>query len=624
MSEKFENSQSQLEDFKLKYQKNLSEIAGLHKTIDILKGRLKTFEEQKRELEHLNDQWESSTRVLEYSKQDLEERLYQAEESVIMYKEELDEVSNAKEIEMQRLRDEVKDLRHEISILEMQHGDIAKIQDLEIALQKALDGQRALKDQIGKNVEEEEKCAKVAVYAKVRPLLQSDQCRLTPLCCDSSSIRISPVKEKGKSGPARVFGFSKVFSSHDSLDVLFKDLEPSISHFASGGCSCILSYGQTGSGKTFTMNGLMARSLELLDSIISNDSKVSFHCIEVYNEQVKNLLSDKGLSKNWKDIISISEIQVQGDWHTNVKKLIALASSKRSTKSTESNEYSSRSHCIYTFLLEMPGKTSTLQFVDLAGSERIAKSMVTGDALKETLHINKSLSALHDVVAALEAKSQHVPYRNSLLTRILKMSLASQESKISIILNCSPTEDSLNETISTLNLGLRLKSIDLSWAIRKNLKNEEVERTLSLLEKERQEKNALARKVEKYERDLESYSMAVKEKDAKFAQQSVKLKQIDKMYSDEIDHLKKEILIIRGKNEETCKKLTAYRVKYESEKRGKIVNPMQFTKTSLKKNLFSTLNVPVQTPTYSKSQNSSRIPRPNPGSCNTSKSNIIV
>ena len=239
--------------------------------------------------------------------------------------------------------------------------------------------------------------------------------------------------------------------------------------------------------------------------------------------------------------MSISKVQLQDDWYTGIKNLIKGASAKRCTKSTDCNEYSSRSHCIYTFILEMPDKQSTLQFVDLAGSERISKSMVIGDTLKETLHINKSLSALQDVISALESKSSHVPYRNSLLTRILKLSLATQESKVSIILNCSPSEDNFNETVSTLTLGLRLKSIDLSWAIRKNLKSEEVERTLSLLEKERSEKNSLSRKVEKLERDLDSYISAVKDKDFKINCLTSKLRSIDKSHAEEMDFLRKEL-----------------------------------------------------------------------------------
>ena len=621
---------------KLKYQKNEAEIVRLHKELDSVRRIVKQYEDQKRELEHLNDQWENSTRILEYSKQDLEERLYQAEESVIMYKEELDEVSNAKEAEMQRLRDEVKDLRHEISILESQHGDIKKIQVLEIALNKAMADQKTLKAQLTKSPPDSSNGNGVSVYAKIRPVLSNDLCKVVAVSSDNTSVKVSlPRDAKDKTRPiqTRVFEFDKVFGSKSSVEDLFVDLTPSIHHFAEGGCSCIMSYGQTGSGKTFTMNGLISKSLDLLDTIVSNDTKLSFHCIEVYNEQVRNLLSDGVLSKNWKDILAMSEVLIHGDWHRNVKKLIALASAKRNTKSTESNEYSSRSHCIYTFLLEMPGKKCTLQFVDLAGSERIAKSMVTGDTLKETLHINKSLSALHDVVAALEAKSSHVPYRNSLLTRILKMSLASQEGKVSIILNCSPTEDSTNETISTLNLGIRLKSIDLSWAIRKNLKNEEVERTLNLLDRERTEKNSLARKVEKMERDLESYCAAVKEKDTKIAQLTTKIKQMEKNFYDEIDLLKKEIQITKLKHDEATKKLVAHKHKTEQEKKMKVKTIGQKifkTKEHAVKqgNVLSGLHTQILDPninaSFSKSQNSTRIPRPGKLSCNTSKINIIV
>ena len=629
IQENLEFHQYQLQDLKLKYQKNECEIVRLHKDLDSAREAVRQYESQKRELEHLNDQWENSARVLEYSKQDLEERLYQAEESVILCREELDEVSNANEAEMQRLRDEVRDLRHAISILESQHGDIKKIQALEIALNKAVADQSALKAQLIRSPENNGGNA-LCVYVRIRPVLPSDSCKIVAVSSDSKSVKISMFREaKDK---ARVFEFLKVFGMKDSEEELFTDIRPSIHYFAGGGCGCVMSYGQTGSGKTFTMNVLIEKSLDLLDTLLCNNEKLSFHCIEVYNEQVRNLLSDGVYSKNWKDILSMSEVLIHSDWHRDVRKLIALASAKRNTKCTESNEYSSRSHCIYTFLLEISGRKCTLQFVDLAGSERVAKSMVAGEVLKETLHINKSLSALHDVVAALETKSSHVPYRNSLLTRILKMSLASQESKVSIILNCNPTEDSVNETISTLNLGVRLKSIDLAWAIRKDLKNEEVARTLNLLDKERTEKNALVRKVEKMARDLEGYCGVVKEKDNKIAQLLCKIKQMEKNYCDDIDLLKKEIQISKLKHDEATKKLAAHRYKTEQEKKKlKINGPKLFKSsdyTAKQGNLLvglhnqiidSSLNV-----TFSKSQNSTRIPRPKNISCNTSKINIIV
>ena len=265
-----------------------------------------------------------------------------------------------------------------------------------------------------------------------------------------------------------------------------------------------------------------------------------------------------------------------------------------------------------------------MQFVDLAGSEKIYKSGVTGDTLKETLHINRSLSALQDVITALESKSSHVPYRNSLLTRILKPSLAGHSSKVTVILNCSPTEDNLNESISTLSLGLRLKSVDLAWAIRKNLKNEEVERTLTLLEKERTEKNLLSRKIDKFERDISSYISALKDKDSKINILTNRLKSIDKIHADENDLIRRELQILKLKQQEADRKLRMIKTQAEHHKFDKtravlqLKNRTDHIKRVMSADPFIEKKV-LNSKIYSKYHQNSRIPKPGSTSCNTSK-----
>jgi len=144
----------------------------------------------------------------------------------------------------------------------------------------------------------------------------------------------------------------------------------------------------------------------------------------------------------------------------SVFKLIETADRNRSSSSTNMNEHSSRSHMILTatvvsqFLPTGAVTRGKLNLVDLAGSERITKSGATGQALKEAQNINKSLSALGDVIAARAAKQAHVPFRNSTLTYLLQDSI-SQDSKTLMIVCISPVLYNSEETFCSLNFASR-------------------------------------------------------------------------------------------------------------------------------------------------------------------------
>lgn len=480
-----------------------------------------------------------------------------------MIKGELEEISIQKETEIQRLKDEIKDLKNEISMLSNTSGNSSRIQELETALSKAINEQKEFEDKYkmakikkcnSGNTEGEESTTAVRVIVKVRPFLDWDGKgnNLPCVICTDTEISI----ESKKVGSTKCFMFEKVMGPEDSIDELFEDLSRSIQFATKGGNACILAYGQTGSGKTYTMNGIISRSLEYLEEYFEGQSiLMSLQIIEVYNEQVRNLLTNDPLSKNWKDIANLSEVQLGSKWTIKAKDLIKKSCAKRQTKATDSNELSSRSHCIYTLKFSFKNIQGKIQFVDLAGSERINKSKVSGDALKETLHINKSLSALQDVITALETKSEHIPYRNSVLTRLLQPTLGGIESKVTVILACSPSEDSVNETLCTLALGTRIKSVDLCWALKKNIRSIEVEKTLSLLEKERSEKLGLIRKLEKLERDFSALQLAMKEKELRIASMGIIIQQTEKKYSEQTETYKKEIISLRQKQSEEPKRV---------------------------------------------------------------------
>jgi len=167
--------------------------------------------------------------------------------------------------------------------------------------------------------------------------------------------------------------------------------------------------------------------------------------------------------------------------------LIAHGDRARSTGATNVHEHSSRSHSIIllTVISRSTGEKGRLYLVDLAGSERVKKSAVTGTALKEAQHINKSLSALGDVMVALDKKAQHVPYRNSSLTHLLQDCLGGSARTVMIV-TVSPMGETAEETHCTLQFATRVRDIHLapdrgSRGGRANVRVKNLERELQVL-----------------------------------------------------------------------------------------------------------------------------------------------
>ena len=159
----------------------------------------------------------------------------------------------------------------------------------------------------------------------------------------------------------------------------------------------------------------------------------------------------------------LSEYYVSGA--SEVYEIIERGSSTRAVSATRMNTESSRSHSIFVYTIQQRStetgtiKSGSLYLVDLAGSEKVGKTGASGQTLEEAKKINRSLSALGMVINALtDGKTQHVPYRDSKLTRILQESLGGN-SRTTLIVNCSPVAYNAEETVSTLRFGVRAKAI---------------------------------------------------------------------------------------------------------------------------------------------------------------------
>lgn len=173
-----------------------------------------------------------------------------------------------------------------------------------------------------------------------------------------------------------------------------------------------------------------------------------------------------------------------------VYQILKVGNENRSIGATNMNKQSSRSHSVFILqveqknLADFSSKTGKIYLVDLAGSERISKTGAEGNTLTEAQNINKSLTALGQVINALtDGKSTHVPYRDSKLTRLLQESLGGN-SMTSLIITCSPSTFNEEETRSTLRFGSRAKQIKNKAKVNKEFSIQELRYMLQNAEKD--------------------------------------------------------------------------------------------------------------------------------------------
>ncbi|CAF2089271.1 unnamed protein product [Brassica napus] len=314
----------------------------------------------------------------------------------------------------------------------------------------------------------------IRVYCRVRPFMPGQPTSLSTVeNIEEGTITIRVPSKYGKEGH-KPFMFNKVFGPSATQEEVFSDMQPLVRSVLDGYNVCIFAYGQTGSGKTFTMSGPKELTEESLG--------VNYRALADLNN------SHNGINVPEANLVPVSSTD-------DVIQLMDVGQMNRAVSSTAMNDRSSRSHSCVTVHVQGRDLTSgailhgSMHLVDLAGSERVDKSEVTGDRLKEAQHINKSLSALGDVISSLSQKNAHVPYRNSKLTQLLQDSLGGS-AKTLMFVHVSPEAETVGETISTLKFAERVGSVELG-AARVNKDNSEVK---ELKEQIANLKMALARK----------------------------------------------------------------------------------------------------------------------------------
>jgi kinesin family protein C2/C3 len=316
----------------------------------------------------------------------------------------------------------------------------------------------------------------IRVYCRVRPLNERESGK----CISFPSPNEVMIRNE-ELGVKKSWEFNEVFNESSTQAQVFKEIKDLVVTMLDGYNVCIFAYGQTGAGKTHSMQGtpsdpgIYKRAFNELFEVAKDrrDVKIELKAsiTEIYNEELRDLLNEDAKKPKLQVKMDKKGNNVPGlvmqpvTCTEDVEKLMDMGQRNRSTAATDMNEHSSRSHLLVQIYgkIEKPNGTEhncCITLVDLAGSERLAKSGVTGDRAKEAISINKSLSALGDVINARATKSAHTPFRNSTLTHLLQDSLQG-DSKTLMLLQLNPCADYVEETMCSLQFGARVNAVEM-------------------------------------------------------------------------------------------------------------------------------------------------------------------
>ncbi|XP_076922125.1 kinesin-like protein KIN-12F [Bidens hawaiensis] len=331
----------------------------------------------------------------------------------------------------------------------------------------------------------------VKVIARIRPRNSHEKGDFTVRKVSDDSVAVGD----------RKFTLDAVLDSKSTQEDAFQSVGVSMVKSAMAGYNTLtLAYGQTGSGKTYTMwgppsamledqsscgnQGIVPRVFQMLFDEIQREKdqaegkQINYQCrcsfLEIYNEQIGDLLDPTQRNLEIKDdakhgfyVENLSEEYVMG--YEDVTQILIKGLSNRKIGATSINSKSSRSHIVFTCVIESwckgtdsknfgSSKTSRITLVDLAGLEKNKTNDTGRVCVKEGEFVRKSISQLGNLVNILAGESKDIPYNNSCLTHLLRESLGGN-SKLTVICAISPDDKSSAETISTLRFGRRAKLI---------------------------------------------------------------------------------------------------------------------------------------------------------------------
>jgi hypothetical protein len=325
------------------------------------------------------------------------------------------------------------------------------------------------------------------VFCRLRPLSKREIQMNDPVAVEVvNQFTVDVTLPRREVDVSESFSYDAVFSETTTQAEIFAECQSLIQSAFDGYNITIMTYGQTGAGKTWTLYGvpeqpgISPRTCDEVFGLIDRDRDkfdfvVKASMVELYNNNVRDLLSvqkvppkiDIRMSKkdDGSEVVRLDCTELEVASACELNKVVDRGFGQRKVASTIMNADSSRSHLLFMIKLVITDKTTgqvrvgKISIVDLAGSERISKSLVSGDIQKEAIEINKSLTALCDVMSSITSGGKVVPYRNHKLTMLMQDSLGGT-AKTLMFVNISPTSFNADESSHTLRYASRARTIE--------------------------------------------------------------------------------------------------------------------------------------------------------------------
>ncbi len=480
------------------------DLLQVQEMMQCIKEKERQIAETQKDLQRLRESSDSSADEMRRITAQQAEQLRQAKELAAAHAQKIHEMKQSHE-ETQRELIAAKERALKQRIVEKEREEMEKklraMEQENSRLRKDFEVEQTRRRKLHHQVESLK--GSVRVICRIRPLSSSERERECAYAVDfPSKNAISLMKSAGgppSSSKSKYYEFDTVLRPTASQEKVSEQVLPLIQSVVDGYNVCIFAYGQTSSGKTYTLLGpdggknfgngdvddnamgvcprAMRELFAIKDRNSHHDIKFSFSSVELYRDELHDLLWGTSKSKgaqrpkliirkdpveNITSVDGMTEVPVES--FDDLMSLIASGNKARHTSQTMMNSTSSRSHLIMSVKVESTNRTSgrttisKLQIVDLAGSESQKKTGAEGDRFKEAKSINKSLSALGNVIAALTSKAKFVPYRNSKLTLLLQDGLGGN-AKTLMFVNLSPADYNALESINSCEFASRVKNV---------------------------------------------------------------------------------------------------------------------------------------------------------------------